>query len=55
MGANADTDSSVNDRLIINNMRLAVEAASLKWVEGEKMLNWELHNGSRFMYLVEPY
>ncbi len=34
-GANADTDSSANDHLI----RLALEAASLQWLEGEKELS----------------
>ncbi len=38
-GANADTDSSANDRLIINSIRLALEAASLQWMEGEKELS----------------
>ncbi len=38
-GGNADTNSSVNDRLIINSIRLALEVASLQWMEGEKELS----------------
>ncbi len=37
-GANVDKDSSANDRLIINNIRLALEADSLQWMESEKEL-----------------
>ncbi len=38
-GANVDTDSSANDRLIINNIRLDLEAASLQGMESEKELS----------------
>ncbi len=38
-GLNADTDSSSNDRIIIHNIRLNLEAASLQWMEGEKELS----------------
>ncbi len=38
-GANADTDSSANDHFITNNIRLALEATSLQWTEGEKELS----------------
>ncbi len=38
-GANADTDSSENDRLITNSIRLALEAAPLQSMEGEKELS----------------
>ncbi len=38
-GANADTDISAYDRLIMNNIRLALKAASLQWMEGEKELS----------------
>ncbi len=37
--ANADTDSSANGHLIKNNIRLALEAASLQWMEGEMELS----------------
>ncbi len=36
--ANANTDSLQNDPSFINSMRLAVEAAILKRMEGEKKL-----------------
>ncbi len=36
--ANVDTDRSANDRFIIKSIRLALEAASLQWMEGEKEL-----------------
>ncbi len=35
----ADTDSSVKDRLIRYSKRLALDAASLQWMEGEKELS----------------
>ncbi len=37
--ANAVTDSSANDHLIMYNIRLSLGAASLQWVEGEKELS----------------
>ncbi len=35
-GENADTESSANDRLTINGLHLALEAASSQWMEGGK-------------------
>ncbi len=35
-GANAVTDSPAYDHLTINSVQLALEAASLQWMEGEK-------------------
>ncbi len=34
-----DTDKPTNDRLIINNIRLALEAVVLQWMKGEKDVN----------------
>ncbi len=33
------TDSSTNERLIVYSICLALEAASLQWMEGEKELS----------------
>ncbi len=35
----AKKKSSAKDRLIINSIRFALEAASLQWMEGEKELS----------------
>ncbi len=35
-GENADTDNSANNHHIISSICLALEAAFLQWVEGEK-------------------
>ncbi len=37
-GGYANTDSSVKDRLNMNNRRLALGAASQQWMEGMKEL-----------------
>ncbi len=39
MAANADRDCLVNDRLIINSIRLALEVFSLQWIEVVKELS----------------
>ncbi len=46
---NADTDSSANDRLIINSIHLALEAVSLQWIEDEKEFPMRTH---RFLATV---
>ncbi len=38
-GANTDTNSSANDRLIINSIGIALGASSLQWMESEKELS----------------
>ncbi len=38
-GANTDTNSSANDRLIISSIGIALGAASFQWMEGEKELS----------------
>ncbi len=37
-GANADTDISANNRLIMNSIRLCFEDAYLQWMDGQKQL-----------------